>query len=191
MPKSWTIEWILPPVPLFLPNGVSQVINTLSRNTVLLALQDAAGYISEEANRFADTGALAQSIGSYPHTIDGGIELTGADTSAEGLTGRVFSALPYAIVMEEGRRSGQPISRAGIDAIGLWAQRKLGLSADEASSVKYAIATQIVRRGIEGKHFFETGVQRSKGRRDQLFKILGDQIGQALTSQGGTGAVGV
>jgi hypothetical protein len=74
-------------------------------STTRLALQDAAGHISDEAGKFSDTGNLAQSFGADPATSTGGIEVLGADATA-GINGRVFSSLPYAVVMEDGRRPG-------------------------------------------------------------------------------------
>jgi hypothetical protein len=180
--KSQSIELRLPDIPLFVPAAARQELNDLVLATMRLAMQSAAGHISDAAPR--DTGGLAQSFSADPATTDGGLELTGMD-AATGVTGRVFSGLPYAIVMDEGRRKGAPISRAGIDAIGLWAQRKLGLSADQAESAKWAIATTIVARGIEGKHYFDAGVNAARPDIEQIFTILGDQIRQSLVSQGG------
>ena len=101
---------------------------------------------------------------------------------AAGVTGRVFSSLPYALVMAEGRRPGARISREGIDAIGLWAQRKLGLSSDEAASAKWAIATHIVAQGLPGTDYFGIGVKRAQPTVDALFAALSTEIAQQLTS---------
>jgi hypothetical protein len=176
------ITVVVPQIPLWAPESARAVLNRLIHQTVKLALHEVAGRVSDEAGKFADTGHLAQSFGADPATATGGIELMA--TGGTDTLGRVFSSLPYAIVMELGRRAGQPISRTGIDAIGLWAQRKLGLSASEADGMKWAIAMSIVAHGIEGKHYFEDGVNAARSRVEMLFKILGDQLGQALVKPG-------
>lgn len=187
--RDWGIVLKVPAIPLWVPAQAQLTLNTLIRQTVRLALMEVAGRVSDEAGKFADTGNLAQSFGADPATSTGGIELTGTATAGDGILGRIFSSLPYAIVMERGRRPGAPISRSGIDAIGLWAQRKLGLSAEAASRAKWAIAATIVAQGIEGKYYFEDGVAKATPRVEQMFTILGDQLTRALVKPG-TGATG-
>jgi hypothetical protein len=179
---GWGITVTLPNIPLFVPAQAKRELNDLVVSTLRLALQEVAGRVSDEAP--VAEGLLAQSFGHDPANQTGGIELLGQDASV-GIEGRVFSSLPYAIVMNEGRRPGQPISRTGIDAIGLWAQRKLGLSAVEAERAKWAIATVIVQRGIVGTHYFDRGVASAEPRVEQLFAVLSDQISRALTTPGG------
>lgn len=180
--RSQAISLTLPNIPLWVPEAQRKVINDLVVNTMRLALQQAAGFISDEAP--VDSGSLAASFGADPATTMGGQELIGVNAEA-GINGRVFSGLPYAIVMDQGRRPGQPISRAGIDAIGLWAQRKLGLSADEAAGAKWAIANSIVARGIAPTGFFDKGVKAAEPRIEMLFVALAEQIGKSLVQEGG------
>lgn len=177
--QDYGIQINLPAIPLWVPAQAKAELNNLVLASMRLALQDAAGRISDEAP--VSEGILAQSFGADPATATGGIELLGIDAQA-GITGRVFSSLPYAIVMDQGRRPGSPISRAGIDAIGLWAQRKLGLSADEADGAKWAIASNIVAHGFEGTGYFEKGVNSAKPNIERMFQILGDQITAALVT---------
>lgn len=172
----------LPDIPLWVPDAAKAEIAGLTLDTMRLALQYAAGAISGEAP--VDSGQLAQSFTSDPATSTGGIELTGVDM-VSGIEGRVFSTLPYAVVMDQGRRAGQPISRAGIDAIGLWAQRKLGMSADEADHAKYAIANVIIAQGIEGTQYFQAGVDKARPSIEQLFRALADTVAQALVTKTG------
>lgn len=179
--RDFSIEVRLPHIPLWVEDGPRREMETLVRNTLVLALQEVAGRVSDAAP--VSEGILAQSFGSYPATADGGLQVLGANLDA-GLTGRVFSSLPYAIVMDEGRRPGAPISRAGIDAIGLWAQRKLGLTAEEAAKAKWAIATSIIAQGIPGTGYFEEGVDRARPTVGRLFDILGGQIVNRLTAEG-------
>lgn len=175
--QDWRITANLPDIPLWVPQQARDVINSLALTTMRLALQEVAGRVSDKAP--VSDGLLAQSFGADPANSTGGIELLGTDT-VQGLNGRVFSSLPYAVVMEEGRRPGQPINRAGIDAIGLWAQRKLGLSAAEAEKAKWPIAMWIVGHGIEGKHYAAEGFEVARPRVEELFRILGDEIARAV-----------
>lgn len=173
----------LPNIPLWVPEQAQRILASLVTNAVRLALHEVAGRVSDAAGEFSDTGNLAQSFGADPAGSTGGIELTGGQ-QVSGIEGRVFSSLPYAIVMELGRRPGAPISRTGIDAIGLWAQRKLGLTAEEADRAKWAITAHIIANGIEGYHYFEAGVASAMPRVEAIFKILGDQLAAALLKPG-------
>ncbi len=183
--QDFGISIVLPNIPVWVPDQARQILNDLVLSTTRLALQDAAGFISDEAGRFADTGNLAQSFGADPATATGGIEVLGADAT-QGIHGRVFSSLPYAIVMDQGRRPGAPISREGIDAIGLWAQRKLGLSAEQAKHAKFAIAANLVAQGFPGHGYFEDGVNKARPRIEAMFGTLGTTISETLFTKAGT-----
>lgn len=181
-PKGeWVIGVGVPQVPLFYPATAKAELGKIVLDNLRLALMEVAGRISDQAGTFSDSGNLAQSFGADPATATGGLEILGTDVTA-GVHGRVFSSLPYAVVMEDGRRVGAPISRAGIDAIGLWAQRKLGLSADEADSAKWAIANVIMAQGIEGKQYAEQGFNAAKPTVEAMFQDLAQIINQALTN---------
>lgn len=169
----------IPQVPLYYPAQARDTLAGIVLDTLRLALLDLAGHVSDKAP--VDSGLMAQSFGADPATETGGIQVLGTDLLA-GISGRIFSSLPYSIVMEEGRRPGAPISRAGIDAIGLWAQRKLGLTAEEASEAKWAIANTIVAQGIEGKKFAEAGFLAAQPGIEAMFADLAGTIGQALTT---------
>lgn len=183
--KGYGIAIVLPDIPLWVPDESRRKINDLTLSTMRLALQDVAGYISDAVGNSSDTGALAQSFGSTPATKDGGQEIIGRDVQA-GITGRVFSTLPYAVVIDQGRRPGAPISRAGIDAIGLWAQRKLGMSADEAAGAKWAIATSIIAQGYAGTGYFEEGTNKARPRVEFMFNSLAQHVAEALVRKGGS-----
>lgn len=176
------IAVFLPEIPLWVPDEAKQQLNQLALNTLRLALAEVAGQVSDRAR--VDSGALAQSFTADPATPTGGIELLGVNLAAGEIGGRVFSSLPYAVVMNDGRRPGAPISREGIDALGLWAQRKLGLSAEEADRAKWAIANSIVAQGIEGDGFAEEGIKAAIPKVERMFQILGDQITAMLTGEG-------
>lgn len=176
---DYSITVVLPAIPLMVPVEARRALNELALQTLRLALQTVAGYVSDEAP--VDTGALSQSFGADPATTTGGLELLGADV-IDGVHGRVFSSLPYALTINDGRRPGAPISREGIDAIGLWAQRKLGLDADAAAAAKWAIAGHIVAQGITGTGYFDLGVKRAQPTVDGLFTALAQAVAQQLTS---------
>lgn len=176
------ITLLVPAVPLTMPPVARQMINDLTISTIRLALHELAGHVSDEAP--VDSGGLAQSFGADPANSSGGMELMGVDV-VTGVEGRVFSALPHAVVMDQGRRPGAPISREGIEAIGLWAQRKLGMSPDEAKGAKFAIANAIVKRGLPAKQFAEKGLQSARPRIEVMLSVLGDSIGRALTTPRG------
>ena len=83
------------------------------------------------------------------------------------LVGAVGSPSVYAPVMEFGRK---PNSRMPpVDAIALWAVRKLGLSPEEAEGAAWAIAKSIAKKGIEGKYMFKEGFEVSTPHVNQLF----------------------
>jgi len=63
------------------------------------------------------------------------------------LIGEMFTPLTYGWPVERGRRPGQ---MPPVDAIKLWARRKLGLSGDELEQAAYLIARAIGRRGTDG-----------------------------------------
>jgi hypothetical protein len=177
--NGYGLEFNLPRVPLLLPERARASLAEIVSDTVRLILQDVAGRIAAAAPR--NTGNLAQSFGSDPATQEGGIELFGIRGVAMG--GRVFSALPQAIVMEHGRRPGAPISREGIDAIGLWAQRKLGLTAEEASEAKWAIAHQIVAQGIEALEYVAKAWAGARPMYESMLATLSEDIARALVTE--------
>jgi len=67
--------------------------------------------------------------------------------------GVVGTPLEYGVVVEMGRRPGQRMPP--VAPIALWAQRKLGVPADEAESVGFAIARKIAVKGFKGARMFE------------------------------------
>jgi hypothetical protein len=169
----------VPGSPLFIPEQARSVISEISRDYLELALLAVAGHVSERAPR--NFGNLAQSFMAHPAGETGGIEILGLEPTT-GLTGRVFSSLPYAIVMEEGRRPGKPISRAGQAAIMLWVRRKLGLSGKDARSAGYAIIYSIQKKGIEGRHYARAGFAAAKPELETIFNQLNAAIAEGLSS---------
>lgn len=177
--RTGTFSLTVPGTPLFIPERARAVVNAIAHDYLDLALLEIAGQVSAKAPR--NFGHLAQSFLTHPAGQTGGIEILGGDTAAR-LSGRVFSSLPQAIVMEEGRRAGAPISRAGQAAILLWVRRKFGLSGKEALSVGYAVMRKIRTQGIEGRHYARAGFQAAKPRVETIFIQLTAAIAEGLTS---------
>lgn len=63
------------------------------------------------------------------------------------LSGEMFTPLVYGWPVERGRRPGK---MPPVDAIKLWARRKLGLQGKELDQVAFLIARAIGRRGTKG-----------------------------------------
>lgn len=176
---SGTFEYRWPDIPLFVPDQAKQVVADVQRETMQAALLELAGAVSEEAPK--NFGHLAQSFSSMPATATGGIELIEGSRTTTMLEGRVFSSLPYAVVMEEGRQPNRPIGRAGIAGIGLWVRRKLGLSGKDAQSATWAIATSIARKGIPGKFYAKAAFTKSQARIQSIFAAAAKGIADGLT----------
>ncbi len=182
--RGAAVELRVPAIAVFTPAWADASIAKLSNDYMELALQVVAGYVSEKAPR--NFGHLAQSFLGGKSSPTGGIRVLGQTVKSE-LTGRVFSSLPYAIVMNEGRYPGRGVSKAGIQAIGLWAQRKLGLEPEAATRAAHAIAVKIRRlgwprdgRGVATLHFAERGMDAARPQVETLFAALADAIAQAL-----------
>lgn len=178
--RGYGLAVVLPAIPIYTPAAAKKELATLVVQTIRLFLQRTAGKLSD-ASPVGATGNLAQSWGADPANENGGLELFGTDLDA-GIGGRVFSSLPYAIVMDQGRRPGAPISMEGIDAIGYWAQRVLGLSADEARDAKWAIAQTIVAQGIPGKDFVDPVWRQMEPEGERMFAALAEDIAAALVN---------
>lgn len=175
--KTGTLELRIPDLPLFIPAEAKAVVDSLTRDALQAALSYVAGQVAERAPR--NFGALAQSFQASPAGTTGGIEILGVSPQSQ-LVGRVFSSLPYAIVMEEGRRPGFPVSRAGIASIALWVRRKLGLSGGEAKSATYAIATVIRQRGLPARHFAREGFKAAAPQVERIFQELAGGLAEGL-----------
>lgn len=75
------------------------------------------------------------------------------------LDGEVFTAIPYGLPVENGRKAGK---MPPVNAIRVWAIRKMGLSDAEADSAAYLIARAIGKRGTKGAFMFRDGFAESK-----------------------------
>ncbi len=162
-------------VPLFTPERARRTIFELARTFFELGLQEIAGRVSDEAP-VGVTGQLAQSFGQ---------EVAGA--SIEDLEGRVFSSLPHAIVIDQGRTPGR--RPPPVDAIALWVERVLGVSSgfddEELEQVSFLIARAIGRRGMYPREFVKKGVENAVPTLEGIFRALADAIGPSLVSPEG------
>lgn len=168
-------------VSLALPDGLTAqypalagVLDGILREGIRAAQLLAVTAYAEQAP--VDTGELSQSF------VAGDVQ--GSTLGGGELFGEVVSPLVYGLVqMDTGRRPGAPISKLGVDAIGLWAQRKLGLSPKEADRAKYAIARAIVQRGLPTSSRSETAAEHAAARIDDYFGVITDNIGAAIASR--------
>jgi hypothetical protein len=132
------------------PQFVSQELNMAMESALQLLESQVA------ARTPKNTGQLRQSI---THQIL---------SPFPNLVGQVMSPdVPKAFVMEEGRRPGAKFPP--VDAIKLWVVRKLGIPPEEADGVAFVIARSIARKGIEGRHMFQEGLEVSEPHINQLF----------------------
>ncbi|HEY0019050.1 MAG TPA: hypothetical protein VGC13_22300 [Longimicrobium sp.] len=110
--------------------------------------------------------------------------------------GVVGSPLKHVAVINDGRRPGArppPVMEKGEGggyteegSLVLWVRRKVSIrtptggsrapTAEEARGVAYVIARSIGARGIEGRHFFERGIEDSRGALEQIFAAGGLRI---------------
>lgn len=76
-------------------------------------------------------------------------------------------------IIEKGRRKGrrQPPSKV----VARWAERKLGLSPEEAKRAAYPIARAIARRGIAGRHVVRDVMP-------DIIKVVLDEVKSAISS---------
>ena len=160
-------------IPLFHGEKARAVMADLGRLHVMLALQAIAGFVSDKAP-IGVSGQLAQSFAG--DGAMGGIETFGQ--TIDNLGGRVFSSLPYAIVVDQGRTPGARMPPA--QALALWVERKLGIAPDEAGAVAFLIARSIGKEGIQATHFVEAGLRQAQPTIEGIAASLGEAITAAL-----------
>lgn len=67
----------------------------------------------------------------------------------------IYNDVPYAPIIELGRRPGRMPPRK---AIAPWLKRKLHLSDKEAEGMAFVVARAIGKRGLEGRHVLEASI---------------------------------
>lgn len=175
-----TISALFPNVPLLTeaPDALMALVAKIEEHAARVALHYLGNVLADAVP--IDTGELAQSFQADPATATGGIELTGVSFAEEGVVGRIFSSLPQAAVMDEGRRPGSPVNRAGIEALTSWAERKLGVTGKEAVSAAFAIAATIRAKGMTGTNYADRALQIAEPQLTVIFANAGEAIAAAL-----------
>jgi hypothetical protein len=169
---------------LWSTEGARQVLTDKARLFFHLALQTIAGHVSDEAP-VGVSGNLAQSFAGTPGAAMGGTEITGS--SIETLQGRVFSSLPYAIVMDQGRTPGARMPPPAV--LETWVRRVLAVGGTdkEVRSVAFLVARSIGKKGIKATHFVDHGLEKARPTLDGIWKAFADAIAEGLIKPGGGG----
>lgn len=115
----------------------------------------------EEISKVLDiivTRLVGATVEKTPRGVGGGAGLAGSihgEVAGRGnpVTGKWGTPLAHGEVVEKGRTAGKRMPP--VEPIARWAQRKLGVPADEARSVGFVIARSIAEHGFEGAHMFE------------------------------------
>jgi len=87
----------------------------------------------------------------------------------------VWNAQPYSGVIELGRRPS-PVSKAGVENLAKWAQRKLRLSPSEAKSAAFAIARKLAKRPLKARRVMTGAI-------DQMSDLMLAEINHELESE--------
>lgn len=90
----------------------------------------------------------------------------------------VLADAPHAGIVELGARP-HPVSEEGRLAIKTWAERKLGLTEDQAEEASWAICKKIENEGVDG-HFLmrDSQPQAKQFLREELARILSAEAGK-------------
>lgn len=136
------------------------------RERLLDAMTEADLLLEREAKEGAPVG------------VGGGGGLRGSIFSEETVTGDtirgiVSSPLPYASVVELGRRPGKmPPVQPILD----WVEHKLGLRDRAAESAAWAIAKKIQRKGTAGARMFGRALEAQERTVQRIFSAAADRI---------------
>jgi hypothetical protein len=77
----------------------------------------------------------------------------------------------YPMVMEEGRKAGAAVPPAS--RLERWVQLQLRVPAADVPKVARVVARSIARKGIKGRHMFETGLKKSQ---DEIKGFFDDAV---------------
>lgn len=95
-----------------------------------------------------------------------------------GIGARLYNLQPYSAVVEHGRRVGKRVGRAGLRNLELWAQRKLGVSQQDAKSAAFAIARSITKRGLQGRK-----IMTGEGVLEKLQQFLTEEVNREIARE--------
>lgn len=96
------------------------------------------------------------------------------------VTGLVGTPLPYAEVVEDGRRPGQKMPPP--KALELWVNRKMGVLGADIPKVAFLVARKIAVRGTDGVHMFENAMKRLEPWRIDMFNTIPGRIARRAES---------
>jgi hypothetical protein len=102
-------------------------------------------------------------------------EVRGRGLDIHGVVG---SPLPYAAVVELGRRAGAKQPPPG--ALDLWVKRILGVPGEEVRRVAFLVGRAIARRGIPGRFMFRDALASFRPQLSQIFDDVGAAIARRL-----------
>jgi hypothetical protein len=102
-------------------------------------------------------------------------EVRGRGLDVRGVVG---SPLPYAAVVELGRRAGAKQPPPG--ALDLWVKRILGVQDTEVRRVAFLVSRAIARRGIPGRFMFRDALASFRPQLSQIFEEVGAAIARRL-----------
>ena len=98
--------------------------------------------------------------GAGPIHLRDSIHPTGPHVSGQKVWGTLGTSLEHGEPVEYGSKPHFP----PIGPLQFWVEKKLGLSGKEATSVAYAIAHTIAKKGTKGRHMFEKGFDAAENR---------------------------
>ncbi|WP_298434574.1 hypothetical protein [Geobacter sp.] len=126
----------------------------------------AQGDVQRRIERFITSATLLVAREVQKHTPQGvygyqggliasvGTEISGKGTML--VKGEVFHSKPYGDVVDKGRSPGKGMPPAG--TLERWIEVKFGVDAKTAKRLEYVVRRKISRKGFEGAHMFDKGL---------------------------------
>lgn len=115
--------------------------------------------------------------------LKGSIFTEKPEVGPQGVAIAVGTAMAYAEPVELGTKPHMP----PVDALIPWVEAKLGIGAEQAEAVAYAIARKIKREGTEGAFMFASAFKRHAGQIERIFATGVAQLTQQMASRAGGG----
>lgn len=132
--------------------------------------------------------AQQATLGAIPASPNGSVGAVNTGEYYRGWTfdlrptgGRVYNRAAHARWVDHGRKAGSKMPPT--KSLALWAQRKLGLTAQEAKGASFAIARAIARRGLAARNILHGPVTQDKITRAVMEEIR-REIKEALKAGG-------
>lgn len=138
---------------------------------------EATLFLSREVQKRTPQGVYGYQ-GGLISTI--GQEVTGKGTQL--IKGRVFHVKPqYGDVIEKGRSPGKGMPPPG--TLLRWIEVKFGVDGKTAQRLEYVIRRKIGRKGFEGAHMFERGLDENWSQLMDMAQRCGLEIARELDGQ--------